>query len=61
MGILKMLAVIFLALLFPAAAGSILPLITDDTGTQGRDNFQLEIGGQYDRDQEPSGETIQGN
>ena len=28
------------------------PLITDDTGTQGKGKFQLELNGQYDRDKE---------
>jgi len=28
------------------------PLITDDTGTQGKGKFQLEINGQYDREKE---------
>lgn len=31
------------------------PLITDDTGTQGEGNFQLELTGQYDRDKENVG------
>ncbi|HUN55299.1 MAG TPA: hypothetical protein VMU29_09100 [Smithella sp.] len=30
------------------------PLITDDTGTQGRGNFQLELNGQYDWDNQDS-------
>ncbi len=29
-----------------------LPLITDDTGTQGSGKFQVEVGGEYDRDRE---------
>jgi len=31
------------------------PLITDDTGTQGKGNFQLELTGQYDQDKENVG------
>ncbi len=34
-----------------------IPLITDDTGTQGKGNFQLEILGEYDHDK---GEGIRG-
>ncbi len=34
----------------PATAWSALPLITDDTETQGKGRFQVEIGGEYDRD-----------
>ena len=30
------------------------PLITDDTGTQGKGKFQLELNGQYDSDKEKS-------
>ena len=31
------------------------PLITDDTGTQGKGSFQLELNGQHDRDKEDVG------
>jgi len=40
---------IFVALLliaYPSWAAH--PLITDDTGTQGKGKFQLELNGQYD-------------
>jgi long-subunit fatty acid transport protein len=45
---------ICLVLLFIVACPSWAahPLITDDTGTQGKGNFQLEINGQYDWDDE---------
>jgi hypothetical protein len=36
----------------PAAAWASHPLITDDAGTQGKGNFQLEVNGQYDSDEE---------
>ena len=39
-----------LALSAPATALAGHPLTTDDTGTQGQGNFQLEINGQYDHD-----------
>lgn len=38
------------ALLFPAACFAAHPLISDDTGTQGRGNFQLEINTDHSRD-----------
>jgi hypothetical protein len=37
---------------FPVAAWSAHPLITDDTGTQGKGKFQVEVNGQYDTDKE---------
>lgn len=33
-------------------AGAAHPLITDDTGTQGKGRFQFEVNGQYDSDKE---------
>ncbi len=45
------------AFLIPAAAWAAHPLITDDTGTQGRGKSQLEVNGQYDRDEEPAAGT----
>jgi hypothetical protein len=39
-----------LALLAPSAAWGSHPLITDDAGTQGQGNFQLEVSGQADHD-----------
>lgn len=44
---------VFLFLACPSWAAH--PLITDDTGTQGKGKFQLEINGQYDRDKENVG------
>ncbi len=46
-----MLAVVLLTA-YPSWAAH--PLITDDTGTQGKGNFQLELNGQYDWDKEDS-------
>ncbi|MFZ3103574.1 MAG: transporter [Smithella sp.] len=34
------------------------PLITDDTGTQGKGKFQLELNGQYDWDEEDEDATV---
>lgn len=50
MNLKKLTAVIsFLAILgLPGLSQATHPLITDDTGTQGRGNFQLEINGQQD-------------
>ena len=39
-------------LIFPAGSWAAHPLITDDTGTQGKGKFQLELNGQYDSDKE---------
>ncbi len=39
-------------LISPAAAWAAHPLITDDAGTQGKGNFQLEVNGQYDSEEE---------
>jgi hypothetical protein len=39
-------------MIWPAALWAAHPLITDDAGTQGKGNFQLEINGQYDTDSE---------
>ncbi len=50
--VIKQLVVIILCVLMPAAAWPALPLITDDTGTQGKGKFLLEFGGEYDRDRE---------
>lgn len=51
--ILAWLARILMALLFSACpAWAAHHLITDDTGTQGRGNFQIEVAGQYDWDKE---------
>ncbi len=47
---------IFVAALFIACPSwAAHPLITDDTGTQGKGKFQLELTGQYDRDKEDVG------
>jgi hypothetical protein len=44
-------------LLVPAAAWAALPLITDDTATQGKGKSQLEVGVVYDWDSESEGGT----
>lgn len=49
--ILVMASGLFIAL-FQSAAFAAHPIITDDTGTQGRGKFQLEVNGQYDTDKE---------
>ena len=41
-----------LLVLIPMFAWAAHPLITDDTGTQGKGKFQLEVNGQYDYDKE---------
>lgn len=41
-------------LIFPAILWAAHPLITDDSGTQGKGKFQLELNGQYDWDKETS-------
>lgn len=43
------------ALLIACPSWAAHPLITDDTGTQGKGKFQLELTGQYDRDKEDVG------
>lgn len=49
--------ILLMLIAFPSWAAH--PLITDDTGTQGKGKFQLELNGQYDWDKEDSeGETV---
>ena len=38
--------------IFPSVCNAAHPLITDDTGTQGKGKFQIEVNGQYDYDKE---------
>ncbi len=46
-------------MLMPFSSEATLPMITDDTGTQGKGKFQFEVAGAYDRDKEEfSGVTI---
>ena len=47
-----LLCLVFLLMGYPSWAAH--PLITDDTGTQGKGKFQLELNGQYDWDKEDS-------
>jgi hypothetical protein len=50
--------VLILLLFMPAAAWAALPLITDDTGTQGKGRFQVEASGTLNTDQKnETGET----
>jgi hypothetical protein len=48
------IAIEFIAMtgIFCASAFAAIPLITDDTGTQGKGNFQLELFGEYGQDNE---------
>ncbi len=52
---MKSVILVLAVLLLPAAAWAALPLITDDAGTQGAGKFQIEAGGEYDRDRETIG------
>jgi hypothetical protein len=47
----KRLIAVCAALMLPLTAGAALPLITDDTGTQGTSRFQLEASGTWLTDQ----------
>ena len=40
--------------LFCSSVYAAIPLITDDTGTQGKGKFQLELAGEYGHDKEES-------
>jgi long-subunit fatty acid transport protein len=44
-------------LLFACPSWAVHPLITDDTGTQGKGKFQLELNGQYDWDKDNTEDT----
>lgn len=52
MRVVKRLIAVCAALMLPLTAWAALPLITDDTSTQGAGKFQFEASGEYDRDQE---------
>ncbi len=43
---------VWLIVSYGADALAALPMLTDDTGTQGTGKFQMEVAGEYDRDQE---------
>ncbi len=49
---MKRLIILSALVLLPGTTWSALPLITDDTGTQGKGKFQVEVGGEYDREKE---------
>jgi len=49
---IKKLPVIILAILWSVPAFAAHPLMTDDTGTQGRGKFQLELNGEHSTDHE---------
>jgi hypothetical protein len=51
----KLIFVAILLIAYPSWAAH--PLITDDTGTQGKGKFQLELNGQYDWDKEDTGDA----
>jgi hypothetical protein len=54
MTMLKKSAVFFFTLLFFSNAYAAHPLITDDTGTQGKERFQFEINSEFSTDKEQS-------
>ena len=54
---LAKILITFTTLLITATSWAAHPLITDDTGTQGKGKFQLELNGQYDRDKENIGKV----
>ena len=49
---IKRIPPIILALLWSVPAFAAHPLMTDDTGTQGKGKFQFEYNGEYSRDDE---------
>ena len=51
--------VFLVSVCMPVTVWAAHPLVTDDAGTQGKGNFQLEVNGQYDHDKE-SGATSTG-
>jgi len=59
----KLLCLVCLFSLVLCATNSFaaIPLITDDTGTQGKGNFQLELSGEYGHHNEPFTTTKTGN
>ena len=50
--------VYFVLLLIACPSWAAHPLITDDTGTQGKGKFQMELNGQYDWDEEDEDATV---
>ena len=56
--IIRIILSIFLFL--PAVTWAAHPLLTDDSGTQGKGRFQLEVNGQYDHDQEAGAKATGG-
>jgi len=57
----RILASIAFVLILSRGAFAAIPLITDDTGTQGKGNIQLELFGQYAHNSEPLITTKTGN
>jgi len=55
----KAFHVALLLVLWPAAADAAHPLVTEDTGTQGKRNFQLEVNAELSRDR-PGGVLVKG-
>ncbi|HXX82191.1 MAG TPA: transporter [Thermodesulfovibrionales bacterium] len=52
---------LFFFLLYATNIFAAIPLITDDTGTQGKGNFQFELFGEYGHESEPLITTKTGN
>ena len=50
----KILSILIFISIFTGTAFAAHPLITDDTGTQGKGKFQLEINGEFGRDTDKS-------
>jgi hypothetical protein len=50
-------AIIWLLAAFATVCYGAIPMITDDTGTQGRGKFQIEVLGEYTNDKESGNET----
>lgn len=48
-----------MVVLWPCMVFASHPLITDDAGTQGKGNHQVEVNGQYDSDKETDGVSVQ--
>ncbi|GAB6269125.1 MAG: transporter [Smithella sp.] len=57
-GFIKVLVYFVLLLIAACPSWAAHPLITDDTGTQGKGKYQLELNGQYDWDEEDEDATV---
>lgn len=54
----RSIGTIVMVLLWPCMVFASHPLITDDAGTQGKGNHQIEVNGQYDSDKEIDGVSV---